>query len=328
MTLTDDQKQALRARAASAKVQSKLKDSHAGEIGWYDENDVWHDGLKPLDEDVSHETFDDGEGAYARLEETQTKAFLHAGGIRSSKDAGEHVPVGPIEYPPPVPEEESGGLEQAYYSRADEERDLATADYYDQKAREQSKSGNVEQMSVDDIPWNGGQPFQDAEVGTITSLVPLNEQAIVEGFTIPPGMDEDQVLDLSSRIYTYIGPIPVHIGRYTNKWFKVLGCCVQPLEGDVVNERTGEVEHIKWERPLFKLDKVDPDTGENIIAYGGGIRGLQIARHFNAISGQFGWTVGDFKRPRMFYVQQENRENAHVMYGFRHRACTEEELGK
>jgi hypothetical protein len=178
---------------------------------------------------------------------------------------------------------------------------------------------------LDDIPWDAKQPFHDAEVGTIKSLVPMNEQAIVEGFIIPPGMDEEKVLDLSAAIYTYIGPIPVHIGRYTNKWFKVLGCCVQPLEGDVINEHTGQVEHIKWERPLFKLDKIDPDTGENIIAYGGGIRGLQIARHFNTISGQFGWTVGDFKRPRMFYVQQENRENAHVMYGFRHRACVEGE---
>src|SRR3954453_6159334 len=42
-------------------------------------------------------------------------------------------------------------------------------------------SATFEEKEVDDIP------FHDAEVGTIKSLVPMNEQAIVEGFIIPPG---------------------------------------------------------------------------------------------------------------------------------------------
>ncbi len=276
MPISEEQKQALRQRAANAKTQSKLKPDERG----MDIISVpFEDTEKGFSTDVSRETQPPYEMTTETIPGTAGATFE------------------------PLPEYGSPASEP--YLRVDEE-----------------------DKDIDEISWNGQQPFQDAEVGTIKSLVPLNEQAIVEGFTIPPGMDEEKVLDLSSAIYTYIGPVPLHISRYTNKWFKVLGCCVQPLEGDVINETTGEVEHIKWERPLFKLDKIDPDTGENIVAYGGGTRGLQIARHFNAISTQFGWTVGDFKRPRMFYVQMENRENAHVMYGFRHRACTDEELGK
>ena len=56
MTLSQEQRQALREKTASAKTQSKLKVPHDGEIGWYDSTGQWHEGLKPLDENVSRET--------------------------------------------------------------------------------------------------------------------------------------------------------------------------------------------------------------------------------------------------------------------------------
>lgn len=268
MPLTDEQRQALREKAASAKTQSKLPPS-----------------------DVSRET-------------------------------PEPI-VGQPEHP--AMKEEKDTEQERYYSRADQEADQSLADYWEEESKRRAAAPH--QVDLDDVPWDGTSTFHDEDMNAdVRSLtVPMNT-SIVERFSIPESADEDTVYAISEMLYTYVGSVPAHIAKYTNKWLKVVGCVVQPLEGDVVNERTGEVSHVKWNRPLFKLDRIDQDTGRNVVIYGGGLRGLQLARHFNEIAFHFGRSVGDWKRPRMLYIETEQRGNAHVMYGFTHRACTDEEM--
>lgn len=242
-----------------------------------------------------------------------------------SRETSEPI-VGQQEHPT-MTEERDAELfpdQERYYSRADEMSDRATADYYEEEAKRRAATPSIE---VSDIPWNDSPVFHDEDMGAdVRSLVVPMNTAIVERFAIPADADEETVYEVSQMLYTYIGVVPVHIAKFTNKWLKVVGCVVQPLEGDVINERSGEVTHVKWNRPLFKLDRVDQDTGRNVVIYGGGLRGLQLARHFNEIAAHFGRPVGDWKRPRMLYIETETRGNAHVMYGFSHRACTDEEM--
>lgn len=286
MPLTDEQRQALRAKAASARPQSKLPDTTREFLP--DEKDLAQSGLP----------------------------------VNVSRETSEPI-VGQPEHPAMT--EETDTEQERYYSRADQEADLSLADYWDEESRR--RAAIPRSVEVSDIPWNDPNTFHDDDMNAdIRALTVPMSTAIVERFAIPENADEDMVYEISEMLYTYVGVVPVHLAKHTNKWLKVIGCVVQPLEGDVINERSGEVTHVKWNRPLFKLDRVDQDTGRNVVIYGGGLRGLQLARHFNEIAAHFGRPVGDWKRPRMLYIETETRGNAHVMYGFSHRACTDEEM--
>jgi hypothetical protein len=228
------------------------------------------------------------------------------------------VPVGVPEHPNPVLEEDREEPERQYTS-VDAKGDAALNDYYENLVPKESGNSTFEaseqkhgaELEVDDIAWDeDGSPYDIA-----TANLSITAPSILENLVIPANMPEEEKEKLSEQAFSYIGDVPVHISRYTNRWIKCLGVAAVPLAGNVIDQKTGETEWKEWVRPLFKLDKIDPDTGEYIIAYGGGQNGLKFVRFWNSLTGK----PGDWKKPRWIFVRMETRENQHILYHFRHR---------
>lgn len=130
----------------------------------------------------------------------------------------------------------------------------------------------------------------------------------IEGFKIDPTMSEDDIEILYENISSYIGVIPKDIGQYINHWLECYGCVVQPIENKYINELSGEEINDSWVKPLFKVK--DPEDGKIIIVSGGGKNGLQFARNMNNV-----FKIGDFNRPKLIQVSQENRTSANKQTG-------------
>lgn len=114
-----------------------------------------------------------------------------------------------------------------------------------------------------------------------------------------PNLSSDQKADVLESVYSYTGVTPRDFAKYVNKWTELLGCCVAPIE--TTNEDTGEIR--RFDVPLFKVNKIDEDTGQNVILSGGGRAGKQFAQNMNNLFG-----VGDFGRTIYMWVTQEERK--------------------
>ena len=254
MTLTEQQKQALREKTASAKVQSKLPK---------------YDSQEP--------TIGTPEEAY-ELSQAQAAA----------DDALEYV------------SRETLLDEKQPYTRADEQRDLATADYYDQVAREQASSPVA---TVDDIPWDGN---------TALAVSTIDVPVFVEGFRTH-GLSIEQIEDAAENLQTYLNVKVRHVSEFIGRELKVIGSANVPLEGNVTDRNTGKVAWMKWVQPRWKLAAKDEMTGQHVVLHGGGTEALRLVRLFTALYGP-----GDWKQPKKVTFTMETRDNGHILYHISH----------
>lgn len=119
--------------------------------------------------------------------------------------------------------------------------------------------------------------------------------------------DSNYLDDVLEMRQSYLGVKPRKAGDFVGRWITCLGCMVIPMERskEVIDKETGEViqKKLRWNAVLFKLDKIDDETGMNVIMSGGGQSVMELAMLY-AIRGK----IGDWDAPREIFVSQEERQ--------------------